>query len=861
MTWKMLPSPGLLVLVILLGGLEFCPGAKAQVACTAQSQASVLSSFADNVASGSITPATVRNLICSTGNIVVTPTNTSAPDTISDWLSYVAGGGPSPYSVGGANILVAGAGKLYLGWPATTAFVTNETTDVAIGFGGIEPLKVNASDVTFGVPLGLPTYAISTLPPVLAPGEMAYVSNCIVGTGAATGCPYFVNTSNVWTPLPNIPTQGIIFGPQTLVLGTTAVVQGNGAKVQLSTGSAVSGHCVQFDANGNTLDSGSACGSGGGGSGTVASGIIDQLAWYSATGTTVAGLATAANGVLVTSSGSVPSISSTLPSVLTIPAPVITGSASAVNLALSGKLSAAASGAGSAGFNVGQGTTPSSPINGDVWATTSGLFAYINSTTIGPFGTSNSVISSGTTNQLAWYAANGTTLSGLTIVDSAVLVTSSGGVPSEATTLPGGITYPSATLTPHNYATSSLPSVTSANSGEVAFVTDCKNGSQTTGTATGCLGFVNTSGAWITVPSPFNSAITVGGQALYPGNSTTNQGNGGLVQLSTGTATSGHCVQFDANGNTVDSGAACGGGGGGSGTVSSGSINQLAWYSATGTTVAGLALVPSAVLVTSASSVPSESTTLPSGLTIPSPTITGTATAAGLSIGGRLSATASTTTQASVNIAQGTAPSTPVNGDIWTSSTGVFAHINGANQGPFSTTTGTITSVSTTAPVTGGPVTSGGITVQCPTCLTGTSGGPLAATAPLAISGITLSLQNQPGSALYPWPASVTVTADNWPISIQWPWATGTITSVVYYTGGTSTPSFNGSLQIAGTNITGCTGFAVSLTTTPVTSPGTATCTAANTITRNQSLNLITTSVVGSPFSAAVQINFTRSGT
>lgn len=52
----------------------------------------------------------------------------------------------------------------------------------------------------------------------------------------------------------------------------------------------------------------------GGGSGTVSSGTINQLAWYAATGTTVSGLATANNGVLITSGAGVPSIGTTLPS-------------------------------------------------------------------------------------------------------------------------------------------------------------------------------------------------------------------------------------------------------------------------------------------------------------------------------------------------------------------------------------------------------------------------------------------------------------------------------------------------------------------------------------------------------------------
>jgi len=55
------------------------------------------------------------------------------------------------------------------------------------------------------------------------------------------------------------------------------------------------------------------------GSGTVSPGLINQIAWYAASGTTVSGLSTAASSVLVTSAGSVPSLSTTLPSGLTIP--------------------------------------------------------------------------------------------------------------------------------------------------------------------------------------------------------------------------------------------------------------------------------------------------------------------------------------------------------------------------------------------------------------------------------------------------------------------------------------------------------------------------------------------------------------
>lgn len=57
------------------------------------------------------------------------------------------------------------------------------------------------------------------------------------------------------------------------------------------------------------------------GGGTVSAGLINQLAWYAASGDTVSGLATSASGVLVTSAGSVPSISSTLPNGLAMGTP------------------------------------------------------------------------------------------------------------------------------------------------------------------------------------------------------------------------------------------------------------------------------------------------------------------------------------------------------------------------------------------------------------------------------------------------------------------------------------------------------------------------------------------------------------
>lgn len=51
---------------------------------------------------------------------------------------------------------------------------------------------------------------------------------------------------------------------------------------------------------------------------------------------------------------------------------------------MTGKLATASSTTARAGFNVPAGTAPTSPVDGDLWSTTSGLFVRINGTTVGP---------------------------------------------------------------------------------------------------------------------------------------------------------------------------------------------------------------------------------------------------------------------------------------------------------------------------------------------------------------------------------------------------------------------------------------------------------------------------------------------
>ena len=94
---------------------------------------------------------------------------------------------------------------------------------------------------------------------------------------------------------------------------TTGTLSGNTQKLITADGTLISGHCPQIDSYGGIVDSGSACNTGGGGSGTVTSGTANQLAYYASTGTSVAGLSSANNSALVTSSSGVPSFSNVLP--------------------------------------------------------------------------------------------------------------------------------------------------------------------------------------------------------------------------------------------------------------------------------------------------------------------------------------------------------------------------------------------------------------------------------------------------------------------------------------------------------------------------------------------------------------------
>jgi hypothetical protein len=78
---------------------------------------------------------------------------------------------------------------------------------------------------------------------------------------------------------------------------------------------------------------------------------------------------------------------------------------------------------------------------------------------------------------------------------------------------------------------------------------------------------------------------------------------------------------------------------------------------------------------------------------------------------GTIIAPAAVTSLASIRLPHGTAPTSPTNGDMWTTTAGLYVRINGATVGPLGSGGGgggTVTSIATGTGLTGGPITTSG---------------------------------------------------------------------------------------------------------------------------------------------------------
>jgi hypothetical protein len=365
---------------------------------------------------------------------------------------------------------------------ATTAFVNAEITNAFTGCTFITGDLTCPGSITSGSGSGVA-------------GTLDLTQGTLPGSFPANAfslyAPTSIATSYQWLMPTADPGAGALVSDGGATPSNISVLpfQGNGGKIQKSTGSPVSGNCTKFDANANTVDAGAPCGSGGGGSAGAS--------LFSTTGSTTV-TATSPTTLIGTATGST-----------TIPVNTFT--------------------AGQVLEFIAQGyyTTPATPasltitlnIGGTIRITT-GAVVQIASVTTGVWRLRCAV-----TTRTA--GASGTQIANCIFEETGATLT-----PGEAPM------QTSSTWTIDTTATQVIDLVA------------------TWSTAVGAPTITSTNvAAWI----PGAPVTSVGGlTGAIPG-----QGNGAKVQMSTGSTTTNDCVKFDANGNTVDAGAACGSGGGG----------------------------------------------------------------------------------------------------------------------------------------------------------------------------------------------------------------------------------------------------------------------------------------------------------
>lgn len=266
----------------------------------------------------------------------------------------------------------------------------------------------------------------------------------------------------------------------------------------------------------------------GSGTGTVNPGVANDLAFYAVNGQIISPINGANNSVLVTNGLGVPSLSTTLPTGLSIPGATITSSTAAL---LSGSVVAAPV----AGIDIANKAYVDAQVGGTVLSITGTANQVIASSPTGnvtlslpqdiavgstptflgltltaiPLG-----VSSGGTG-LSSYTANGilfasgtTTIGQISPVNSAVLVTNSGGVPALSSTMTNGQIIIG--------STGGTPTVANLTAGANISITN--GAGSITITATGLAGF-----SWTTV--------TGTSQAMLPNNGYI-ANNAGLVTLS-----------------------------------------------------------------------------------------------------------------------------------------------------------------------------------------------------------------------------------------------------------------------------------------------------------------------------------------
>jgi hypothetical protein len=143
----------------------------------------------------------------------------------------------------------------------------------------------------------------------ISPTSGAVVASCSVASASQVGCSEPDNSTIKINGSKQYVAQSTTFGGQSVAPGASAAIQGNGAKLQASTGSTTSGDLVKYDANGNTIDAGNSASNAvknsisfvidGGGSAIATGQAGDVLVPYACTIKSASLLANASSSIVV----------------------------------------------------------------------------------------------------------------------------------------------------------------------------------------------------------------------------------------------------------------------------------------------------------------------------------------------------------------------------------------------------------------------------------------------------------------------------------------------------------------------------------------------------------------------------------
>jgi len=375
-------------------------------------------------------------------------------------------------------------------------------------------------------------------------------------------------------------------------------------------------------------------------------------------------------------------------------------STTSVTASVIGIFPAATSGAAS--VRLPHGTAPTAPVNGDLWSTTAGFFGRVNGVTVGPFGSGGGGVSgSGATGQITyWNGASSVTGEAAFAYDDTTNVLTVGATRVDA----GSAAAPTLSFTGDTdtgiysvgadqlgisvggtlRATASTTALTLAGGINLAM-----SGASTLVTGTGA---ISLNGA-VTA----NTGIAVTGGATPPGTSGA-LGWGNSILYLGGVGSANVASGNNAGALFFHGGSANNGGG----LQIYGSTHASAPNSFRLVVGGASYLVGEASAVTLSNGISlamSGASTLVSGTGVVTlngaTTINSTLTTTGIAV-----FPATVVGAASIRLPHGTAPTTPVNGDLWSTTAGFFGRVNGVTVGPFGSGGGGVSGSGATGQIT-----------------------------------------------------------------------------------------------------------------------------------------------------------------